>query len=190
MEGDSTTENGIETLKLNDADIGIIHHPGVCIVEKRFNEKTISELAPLVKSKQISPVEIVRDVLEQIEKLNGELNAYIEVTADKAHRQAETAEAEILSGNYRGTLHGIPVAIKDNIYIANETATMGSKIHRNFQPSYHATVVEKLSEAGAVFPGKLNLHEYAWGATNNNPYFGPVRNPWDTDRISGGSSGG
>jgi aspartyl-tRNA(Asn)/glutamyl-tRNA(Gln) amidotransferase subunit A len=163
---------------------------GVCIVEKRFNEKTISELAPLVKSKQISPVEIVRDVLEQIEKLNGELNAYIEVTADKAHRQAETAEAEILSGNYRGPLHGIPVAIKDNIYIANETATMGSKIHRNFQPSYHATVVEKLSEAGAVFPGKLNLHEYAWGATNNNPHFGPVRNPWDTERISGGSSGG
>ncbi|SFA54410.1 aspartyl-tRNA(Asn)/glutamyl-tRNA(Gln) amidotransferase subunit A [Parageobacillus thermantarcticus] len=157
---------------------------------KRLNEKTISELALLVKSKQISPVEIVHDVLEQIETLNGELNAYIEVTADKARKQAAIAEAEIVSGNYRGPLHGIPIAIKDIIYVANEITTMGSKIHRNFRPSYNATVIDKLSEAGAVFLGKLNLHEYAWGATNNNPHFGPARNPWDPERISGGSSGG
>ncbi|MED4971057.1 amidase [Parageobacillus toebii] len=159
-------------------------------MNKRLNEQTISELAPLIKSKQISPVEIVDAVLEQIEKLNGQLNAFIEVTADKARKQAETAEAEILSGNYRGPLHGIPMAIKDNIYFANEVTTMGSKIHQNFKPSYDATVVTKLARAGVVFTGKLNLHEYAWGATTNNHHFGPCRNPWDVERIPGGSSGG
>ncbi|WP_042684005.1 Asp-tRNA(Asn)/Glu-tRNA(Gln) amidotransferase GatCAB subunit A [Caldalkalibacillus thermarum] len=159
-------------------------------MSKRLNEQTISELAPLIESKQISPVDIVDAVLEQIEKLNGQLNAYIEVTADKARRQAETAEAEILSGNYRGPLHGIPMAIKDIIYFANEVTTMGSKIHQNFKSSYDATVVKKLTQAGVIFTGKLNLHEYAWGATNNNPHFGPCRNPWDVERISGGSSGG
>jgi aspartyl-tRNA(Asn)/glutamyl-tRNA(Gln) amidotransferase subunit A len=159
-------------------------------MSNRLNEQTIAELAPLIKSKQVSPVEIVNEVLQQIEKLNNRLNAYIEVTAEKAVRQAETAEAEILSGNYRGPLHGIPIAVKDNIYFANEVTTMGSKIHQNFRSSFDATVVEKLAQAGVAFTGKLNLHEYAWGATNNNPHFGPCRNPWDVERISGGSSGG
>ncbi|QOR85510.1 Asp-tRNA(Asn)/Glu-tRNA(Gln) amidotransferase subunit GatA [Geobacillus stearothermophilus] len=159
-------------------------------MEKRLNTKTISELSPLLKNKEVSPVELVDDVLEQIETLNNKLNAYIEVTAEKARKQAELAESEIRSGNYRGPLHGIPIAIKDILYVANETTTMGSKIHRNFRPTYSATVIEKLTEAGAVFPGKTNLHEYAWGATNNNPHFGPARNPWDPERIPGGSSGG
>ncbi|AEV18928.1 Glutamyl-tRNA(Gln) amidotransferase subunit A [Geobacillus thermoleovorans CCB_US3_UF5] len=159
-------------------------------MEKRLNTKTISELSPLLKNKEVSPVELVDDVLEQIETLNNKLNAYIEVTAEKARKQAEAAESEILSGNYRGPLHGIPIAIKDLLYVADEMTTMGSKIHRNFRPAYSATVIERLTEAGAVFPGKTNLHEYAWGATNNNPHFGPARNPWDPERIPGGSSGG
>ena len=153
-------------------------------------EKSISELAPLIKSKQVSPKEITLAVLEQIEKLDSKLNAFIEVTAKKALEQAVVAENEVLNGNYRGPLHGIPMAIKDNIYIADEITTMGSKIHKDFIPKENATVIEKLKENGVIFTGKLNMHEYAWGATNDNPHFGACRNPWDTDRISGGSSGG
>lgn len=155
-----------------------------------LHEKSISELAPLIKSKQVSPKEITLAVLEQIEKLDSKLNAFIEVTAKKALEQAVVAENEVLNGNYRGPLHGIPMAIKDNIYIADEITTMGSKIHKDFIPKENATVIEKLKENGVIFTGKLNMHEYAWGATNDNPHFGACRNPWDTDRISGGSSGG
>lgn len=157
---------------------------------ERLHEKTISELSPLIKSKEVSPKEVTQAVLDQIDKLDGRLNAFIEVTAEKAMRQAEQAENEVMAGNYRGPLHGIPMAIKDNIYFENEKTTMGSKIHKDFIPTKNATVVEKLKENGVIFTGKLNLHEYAWGATNDNPHFGACRNPWDTDRISGGSSGG
>lgn len=155
-----------------------------------LNEKTITELAPLIKNKDVSPVEIVKDVITQIKKLNNQVNAYIDITNEKALKQAQIAETMILSGDYLGPLHGIPVAIKDNIYFSGEVTTMGSKIHQNFIPDKNATVVNLLSESGAIFPGKLNLHEYAWGATNNNPHYGPCRNPWDLERISGGSSGG
>ncbi|WP_342512086.1 amidase [Sporosarcina sp. FSL K6-1522] len=157
---------------------------------EQLHEKTISELAPLIKEKQISPKEVTVAVLDQIEKLDSTLNAFIDVTAKKALQQAEKAENEIMAGNYRGPLHGVPMAIKDNIYLADEVTTMGSKIHQDFIPKENATVIEKLKENGVIFTGKLNLHEYAWGATNNNPHFGACRNPWDTDRISGGSSGG
>lgn len=159
-------------------------------MSEKLNEKTITELAPLIKKKEVSPVEVAKDVIDQIEKLNLKVNAYIEVTADKALKQAKVAEDEVISGNYRGSLHGIPMAIKDNIFITNEITTMGSKIHKKFVPKENATVINKLREAGAIFTGKLNLHEYAWGATNVNPHFGPCRNPWDLERISGGSSGG
>ncbi|PID20957.1 Asp-tRNA(Asn)/Glu-tRNA(Gln) amidotransferase GatCAB subunit A [Sporosarcina sp. P3] len=155
-----------------------------------IHEKTISELAPLIKSKQISPKELTSAVLQQIKKVNQHVNAFIEVTENKALKQAEIVEAEVFSENYRGPLHGIPIAIKDNIYIANEVTTMGSDIHRHFIPRENATVVEKLKEKGVIFTGKLNLHEYAGGVTNDNPHFGTCRNPWDLERIPGGSSGG
>lgn len=159
-------------------------------MSSNLNEKSITELAPLIESKEISPVEVAEDVIAQIEVLNDKVNAYIDVKSEKILKQAEVAEAEVLSENYRGPLHGIPMAIKDNIYFANEVTTMGSKIHQNFVPKDDATVVNLLRDAGVTFTGKLNLHEYAWGATNNNPHFGPCRNPWDLERISGGSSGG
>lgn len=159
-------------------------------MNQKLNEKTITELAPLIENKEISPVDVAQDVFNQIEALNEEVNAFISVTKEKALQQARLAEKEIQEGRYRGPLHGIPMAIKDNIYIADETTTMGSKIHKDFIPKGNATVIDQLEKAGVVFTGKLNLHEYAWGATNNNPHFGPCRNPWDTERISGGSSGG
>ncbi|SDL34840.1 amidase [Lacicoccus qingdaonensis] len=152
--------------------------------------KPVSKLAPLIKNKSISPVELTKAVLDHAEVKQKDINAYISFTREKAEAAAKHAEQEILNGNYRGMYHGIPIALKDNIYIKDETTTMGSEIHRNFKPAYNATVVEKLSEAGAIFTGKLNMHEYAYGITNDNPHYGASRNPWNTDKITGGSSGG
>lgn len=152
--------------------------------------KTIKELAPLIENKEVSPVEVTKEVLERTEKLNPKINAFIEIRNEYALEQAKIAEEEIMKGKYRGKLHGIPVALKDNIYVKDQVTTMGSKIHKDFVPSYHATVVEKLRTAGAILTGSLNMHEYALGGTNNNPHFGPCRNPWNLNKTSSGSSGG
>jgi len=152
--------------------------------------KSIEELSSLIKSKQLSPVELTNSVIEQTEKYNGKINAYIAETADAARKTAEVIEKEITNGNYRGPLHGIPLAIKDNLYFKDELTTIGSLIHKNHYPEAESTVVAKLRDAGAIFTGKLNMHEYAYGGTNDNPHFGSAKNPWDLTRIPGGSSGG
>ncbi|OUM86843.1 MAG: glutamyl-tRNA amidotransferase [Bacillus thermozeamaize] len=152
--------------------------------------KSIEELAPLLRDRKVSPVEVTEAVIHQTEAHNKKINAYIQMDADAAMEAAKNAEKEIMNGNYRGPLHGVPMALKDNLYFKNEVVTMGSKIHRHFIPSYDATVVSKLKEAGVIFTGRLNMHEYAWGATTNNPHFGPCRNPWNLEKIPGGSSGG
>src|SRR5699024_7166756 len=159
-------------------------------MSRLLNRQTIEDLSVLLKNKEVSPVEITQDVLGEIERLDSDLNSYIKVTEEKALKSAKDAEKEILDGNYRGPLHGIPMGIKDNIYFEESVTTMGSKIHQNFSASYDATDVKKLRKSGVIFTGKLNLHEYAWGATNNNPHFGACHNPWDLNRITGGSSGG
>lgn len=148
------------------------------------------KLARLIQSKEISPVELTKTVLNHAENNQKQLNAYIHFMRDCAEKAAKKAEKEILQGNYRGMYHGIPIAIKDNIYVKNEWTTMASKIHRDFKSSYDATVVERLKDAGAILIGKLNMHEYAWGITTNNPHYGACRNPWDIEKIPGGSSGG
>ncbi len=152
--------------------------------------KTIAQLAPLIQQREISPVEITQSVLERTKKYDPKINAFIEICEEQALTFAYKAEKEIMDGIYRGILHGIPLALKDILYFKNERVTMGSKIHKEYTPSYDATVVSKLKEAGVVFTGKLNMHEYAAGVTTNNPHFGPCRNPWDLERIPGGSSGG
>lgn len=157
---------------------------------KQLAEKSIGELAPLLESKEVSPVEVTEAVLKQVETYNGQINAYIRVDAEDAQTSAKIAESEIMKGNYKGKLHGIPMALKDIFYVKDKVVTMGSKIHKDFMPTYSATVVEKLAAAGVIFTGTLNMHEYAWGGTNNNPHFGPCRNPWDLEKIPGGSSGG
>ena len=151
---------------------------------------TITELAPQIRDGKISPVDLVRQTLARIEKLQPALNAYITVTADAALEQARRAEREIREGNYRGPLHGIPYAAKDLFYTKGIRTTVGSKILTDFVPDYDATVIEKLTAAGAILIGKAGLHEWAYGITSNNPHFGSIRNPWDTERIPGGSSGG
>jgi aspartyl-tRNA(Asn)/glutamyl-tRNA(Gln) amidotransferase subunit A len=151
---------------------------------------TIEALAPLIRSRKLSPVELTRFLLERISQLQPGINAYITITADSAMAQARQAEQEITKGHYRGVLHGIPISLKDLFHTRSIRTTAGSKVLRRFIPKENAAVVNRLLECGCILLGKTNLHEFAFGPTNINPHFGPVRNPWDRDRISGGSSGG
>jgi aspartyl-tRNA(Asn)/glutamyl-tRNA(Gln) amidotransferase subunit A len=157
---------------------------------------SIEEIARLFRKRKLSPVELTKLMLDWIERLNPKLNAYITVTPELALDQAKKAEAELFAPHGRkgqrdrGSLHGIPVSLKDNIHTKGVRTTAGSKILADFVPAHDAVVVAKLKEAGAVLLGKTNLHEFAYGATNNNPHYGPARNPWDLSRIPGGSSGG
>ena len=151
---------------------------------------SISELAPRLRRGEISPVEITRACLEQIEKLNPVLNAFITVTSESAFAEARAAEAEIQRGEWRGPLHGIPVALKDLIDTAGVRTTAASALYKDRVPEQDAEVVRRLRQAGAVIVGKNNLHEFAYGGSSLVSHFGDVHNPWDVDRIAGGSSGG
>jgi aspartyl-tRNA(Asn)/glutamyl-tRNA(Gln) amidotransferase subunit A len=151
---------------------------------------TLAEQASLIRNREVSPVEVVDSALRQIERVDGRLNAFITVTADIARTAAAEAEREIARGGYRGPLHGIPVALKDLFYTKGVRTTAGSSFLRDFVPTEDATVVARLREAGAVMVGKTNMHEWAFGATNTNPHHGDAHNPWDLDRVTGGSSGG
>lgn len=155
-----------------------------------LTNKPVEELSSLIKNRSISPVELTEAVLTHAEKVDDKLNAYMEFYRNDAEHAARKAESEIMHGNYRGMYHGIPMGIKDNIYFKGKKTTMSSKIHKDFISTYDATVTNKLREAGVIFTGKLSMHEYAMGITNNNPHYGPVHNPWDLAKVSGGSSGG
>lgn len=159
-------------------------------MSKKWSHQTIEELAPLIRNRKISPVELTQSILNQIDNYNNSINAYIDIWNDESIKEAERAEKEIMNGNYRGPLHGIPMGIKDNIYFKDKQTTLGSKIHQNFKPSYDATVVNRMREAGVIFTGKLNLDEYALGITTDNPFYGSCHNPWNLEKIPGGSSGG
>jgi len=152
--------------------------------------QTILELAPLLRQKKISPVELTQECLARIEKQNPALNAFITVTADSALAAARAAEAEIARGDWRGPLHGIPLALKDLIDTAAVRTTAGSKRHKDRIPTEDAEVVRRLRQAGAVIVGKNNLHEFAYGGSSLVSYFGDVHNSRDPARIAGGSSGG
>ena len=151
---------------------------------------TLHELAGRIRAKDVSPVEATAAVLERIESLNAKLNAYITVMAEQAQAAARAMEDEIAAGRYRGPLHGVPVGVKDLCETKGVRTTAGSKILADWIPDSDATVIRKLREAGAVIVGKTHLHEYAFGATGVNDHYGPARNPWNTDCITGGSSSG
>jgi len=157
---------------------------------------SIQEIGKLFRKRKLSPVELTKLMLARVERLNPKLNAYLTVTDKLALAQAKKAETELFAPRSsqghrdRGPLHGIPISLKDNIYTKDIRTTAGSKILKDFVPARDAVVVSQLKEAGAIFLGKTNLHEFAYGVTTNNPHFGPTRNPWDPSRIPGGSSGG
>ena len=150
----------------------------------------ITALADAYSRDQLSPVEVVRHALRRIAALDPALNSYLTVTADQALERARQAESEIRSGLIKGPLHGVPYAAKDLLDTKGIRTTVGSRILSDNVPEADAAVVERLSAAGAILLGKTGLHEWAYGITSNNPHFGPVRNPWHTERIPGGSSGG
>ena len=150
----------------------------------------LTEAAEQIRNRRLSPLELTRHCLSRIEQLNPTLNAFIAVTADSALQDARRAEAEIAAGNWRGPLHGIPIGLKDLFDTAGVRTTAASNQYRDRVPAQDAEVVRRLKQAGAVIVGKLNLHEFAFGMSGVVSAFGPTRNPWDNERITGGSSSG
>lgn len=148
------------------------------------------EAAALLRARKASSVELTRACIGQIERLDGELVAFISKTLDRALADAADADRELAAGTDRGLLHGIPVALKDLYDVKGDVTTAGSKIFEDNLAPADSAVAEKLRAAGAVLLGKTNLHEWAFGVTNQNPHFGGAKNPWDRTRIPGGSSGG
>ncbi len=155
-----------------------------------LNQLSLAEAAAEIAGRRVSPVEVTRACLAAIERLNPTLNAFITVCADEALAAAGAAEAEITSGRHRGPLHGIPIAIKDNVDVGGLRTTAGSAVYAEHVAAADAEVVRRLRAAGAVILGKTNLHEFAFGGSGLISHFGAVRNPWDPARITGGSSSG
>ena len=151
---------------------------------------TIAELAPKIRTREVSPVELTEAALAQAERLQPTLGSFITILHDAARKQAREQEAALMRGEYRGPLHGIPIGIKDNLATAGIRTTVGSKVLANNVPTEDAEVVRRCKEAGAIILGKENLEEFAAGATSNNPHYGAVHNPWKLDCVPGGSSGG
>jgi aspartyl-tRNA(Asn)/glutamyl-tRNA(Gln) amidotransferase subunit A len=157
---------------------------------------SISEIGKLYRRRKLSPVELTQFLLDRIGRLNPRLNAYLTLNSEIALKDAAAAESALCARSRRkssrdlGPLHGIPISLKDNLYTAGLCTTGGSGFLREFIPLQDAAIVTSLKNSGAILIGKTNLHEFAYGVTSNNPHFGPVRNPWDLDRIPGGSSGG
>lgn len=150
---------------------------------------TVSELAPLIRARRLSPVDLVRASLGRIEAVNPKVRAFLTVTGERALAEARTAEQEIARGRYRGPLHGIPYAPKDLIATRDVRTTNGSKVTLNWVPDYESTVTERLNAAGAIMVGKLNLLEFAMGSGQVG-LEGPARNPWDLRYSPSGSSSG
>ncbi|WP_428102871.1 amidase [Candidatus Rariloculus sp.] len=155
-----------------------------------LTELTIGDAANLIQSAAISPTELVTAYLDRIERLDPRINSYITVTAELALEQARALEAELAGGRWRGPLHGIPIALKDNMDTADIATTAASELFADRVPDEDAEVYRRLKDAGAILLGKLNLHEFAYGGTSTITHFGPVHNPWSLDHIPGGSSGG
>lgn len=150
--------------------------------------RPLTEVAELVRRREVSLVEVTNAVLDRIERIGPLLNCYITVLADQARRRARGLENLLAGGTYLGPLHGIPLSLKDNIATAGVRTTAGSPILADWVPEASATVADRLAAAGAVVVAKANLYEFAYGAPH--PAYGPTRNPWNSDRTCGGSSSG
>ena len=151
---------------------------------------TISELAPKIQKREISPVEITEAALAGADRLQPKLNSFITILHEQALEQAREEEAALARGEYRGPLQGIPIGIKDNIATSGIRTTLGTKVLADHVPDEDAEVVVRCREAGAIILGKENMEEFAAGAISNNPHYGAVHNPWALDHVPGGSSGG
>lgn len=157
---------------------------------KDIHYKSITDIALLLKTKQLSPVELTKNILFRINKIDERLNSFITILEKQALRTAQKAESEIMKGDYRGPLHGIPISLKDMIYVKDVKLTAGAHFSNDFIPETNATVVNKLIEAGAIIVGKLNMDEFSFGVTNETSHYGEAKNPWNMNKVTGGSSGG
>ncbi len=158
--------------------------------DDEISEISLTAAADRIRRRELSPVELVQATVDRIDAYGKTLNAYIAWYPEQAVQQARKAEDALARGRPVGPLHGVPIAVKDLFFTAGLPTTAGARVLADFVPQEDATVIHRLKEAGAILLGKLNLHELAYGVTNENPHFGPVRNPWNLNRISGGSSGG
>lgn len=153
-------------------------------------EWSLTEMSQRIAARELSSVDAVRAAIARLELVESKLNAFITVIREGALLEAEQADRDIAAGRYRGPLHGAPVTIKDLFQTAGVLTTGGSKILKDWVPQADATIVERLRNAGAIIIGKTNLDEFGHGGTSTLSYFGPVHNPWNLERIAGGSSGG
>jgi len=153
-------------------------------------EMDLVEVAEAIRTRKVSAVEVTGACIQRIERLQPTLNCFISIEAEEALKAAERADEEVARGVIRGPLHGVPLAHKDMLYRAGKVTTCGSKIRKDFVPSYTATVHARLDAAGALNLGTLNMSEFAFGPTGHNGHWGHCRNPWNPDHITGGSSSG
>ena len=151
---------------------------------------TALQLGEKIKQRQVSVLDGVKTVFEQIEKQDSEVHAYLDTYKEEAYKRAEEVQKGIEDGTYTSPLAGVPIAIKDNICINGKKTTCASKILENFVPQYNAEVIDRLEKAGLVIIGKTNMDEFAMGSTTETSYYGPTRNPHNTAHVPGGSSGG
>ncbi|MGB5650155.1 MAG: amidase, partial [Sedimenticolaceae bacterium] len=154
-----------------------------------MHNKTIAELSTALRDGDLSSVELTGHMLQRIKTCGEPLNSFISVTAEQALEEAAAADRRIAAGQ-AGALTGIPIAHKDIFCTLDVRTSCGSRMLENFISPYDATVVTRLKEAGVVMLGKTNMDEFAMGSSNETSHFGPVRNPWDTETVPGGSSGG
>lgn len=159
-------------------------------IRKELHELGLAESARLIATKTISPVELTDSILGRMEQFGSRLAAFVSVHRNEAMQIANASESMINAGYNIGPLHGVPIAIKDNIALAGRVTSAGSKLLKERIADEDAEVVRKLKSAGANLLANTNMHEFAWGATSENPHYGAVRNPWDLKRIASGSSGG
>jgi aspartyl-tRNA(Asn)/glutamyl-tRNA(Gln) amidotransferase subunit A len=160
------------------------------MVHPNILELNLTDLSKLIGSRELSSSEAVKAALARLELLEDKLNAFITVLPEQALAEAKKADEEIARGHDRGPLHGVPVTIKDMFEMAGVLTTGGSKILADWVPETNSALVERLRAAGAIIVGKTNLDEFGHGGTSTLSHFGPVHNPWDVERIAGGSSGG
>lgn len=151
---------------------------------------TLKEISDKIKNKEITIKEVLDCVYERIDAVDPQVKAYITLTRENAYQQAEILQEKLDNGEDIGVLGGVPIAIKDNICMEGIKTTCASKMLENFKPIYDATVIQKLEEAGAIILGKTNMDEFAMGSSTESSYFAKTTNPWDKERVPGGSSGG